>query len=644
MKRWIAPFAFFVAFVLQGCELGLSPGGGTGAEGVIVDPSGHPSAGVKVWMHPADNGPLLKASAALAAARAESTFTDAQGKYRFRKLNPGVYNLQASQRAGDTTYALLVRNVPVSKSRVDLGADTLRLSGSLRVTVRDVSGAPVAGVRCRLVGTAWEAVSDSAGVCVIEGAAPGGYGLEVAHGNLKASGTVFVQEGFESSSTVRFASGSQPPTVQAWKTYVFEGYRFQGPPDLKPSPRVDGIDSWSDTYANAELAVTQSSGMVVPAGDRGPLRERQIRWSDSSQGILKMFLDSGGVWHAQLTVSIQRGGAWEERGGILWTASADNPAAWDQAEQILASLRPVDLWSGPLPESAEEVRVLPVSTSLPPGIQLNAVAWNGMRFAAVGTQGLIATSLDGLNWTHVFSEKKEEFTALTAATYPRFVAVGSDSAGAASIAAFEDEKAVVTSSVGTSGGKFYGVAHGGDRLVAVNYDGVWSSDNGGLNWTQRVSGYPAFSVTWTGTQFVAVGYLSGNGHVRLVTSPDGLSWTQRFTGSATAGLGWDAVAASGDRIVATGKGLYGDMGVSTNGGRNWSVKKPEGMNILSLAWAWNRFVAVGSYEGKPAVWTSPDGGSWKRQPFESSMGSSFLGAAASPSRLVVVGSGIAATP
>jgi hypothetical protein len=631
---------------LSACELGISPGGGTGAEGVIVDPSGSPLPGVRVWLHPAGNGALPKASAALAAARAraESTLTDAEGKYRFRNASRGTYNLQASRRAGDTTYALFVGNVALSKSFVDLGADTLRVSGSLRVAVRDALGAPVAGAVCAVAGSSWRAESDAQGECLLEGVAPGAYRLEVLHAGQTASGTVVVTSGFESGSTVRFVPGSEP-AVQAWRTYAFEGYRFQGPPDLKPSPRVDGIDSWSETFANDELAVTQSGGMVVPPGDQEPQRKREIPWSDSSRGILRMFLDSAGdVRSAQLTFAILRAGLWEERAGLFWTGAVASPAAWVQVEKILASLRPMELWSGPLPESAEEVRVSPLSAGLPGGIQWNAVAWNGTRFATVGTQGAIATSADGLNWTYGFTGRKEEFTSVTV-TPSGFLAVGRDSVGMASIAAFEDERTViVNSAVSAPGSKFYGVAWGHDRLVAVNYDGVWSSDNGGSSWTARVSGYPVFSVTWTGTQFVAVGYLGGNGHVRVVTSPDGVSWTQRFAGSATAGVGWNAVAASGDRIVATGQGLYGDMGVSTNGGLSWTVKKPEGMNIVSLARAWNRFVGVGSHEGRPAIWTSSDGDAWKRQPLESSVGSGFLGVAASPWRLVVVGEGIAATP
>jgi hypothetical protein len=53
-----------------------------------------------------------------------------------------------------------------------------------------------------------------------------------------------------------------------------------------------------------------------------------------------------------------------------------------------------------------------------------------------------------------------------------------------------------------------------------------TSADGGSTWTPRVSGtaFPFRRVTWTGSEFVAVGSAG-----RLVRSPDGVTWTTQVT-------------------------------------------------------------------------------------------------------------------
>ena len=56
----------------------------------------------------------------------------------------------------------------------------------------------------------------------------------------------------------------------------------------------------------------------------------------------------------------------------------------------------------------------------------------------------------------------------------------------------------------------------------------------GITWTGQTAGVDLStalkSVTWTGTQFVAVG---AYGTSRVMTSPDGITWTGRTSADAT---------------------------------------------------------------------------------------------------------------
>ncbi len=105
------------------------------------------------------------------------------------------------------------------------------------------------------------------------------------------------------------------------------------------------------------------------------------------------------------------------------------------------------------------------------------------------------------------------------------------------------------------------------------------------------------AMTWTGTQFVAVGALG-----TVVTSPDGASWTLQNQASTTdlAGVAW-----SGGQLVAVGQA--GTIVTSPDGvtwtSHSWGVP----FDLLDVVWANAQFVAVG-YGGE--ILTSPDGATW----------------------------------
>ena len=111
------------------------------------------------------------------------------------------------------------------------------------------------------------------------------------------------------------------------------------------------------------------------------------------------------------------------------------------------------------------------------------VTYGNSLFVAVGVNGKLATSPDGITWTQR------------------------------------------TSSFGTS--NIYGVTYANNLFVAVGVNGKLATSPDGITWTQRTSSFGTIAinaVTYGNGLFVAVGD-SG----KLATSPDGITWTQRTT-------------------------------------------------------------------------------------------------------------------
>jgi hypothetical protein len=116
---------------LQACELSLSPGGGTGGEGLsgrLIDASGAPVAGATVTVTPSQV--LSKRAVDDALPRPETTMTASNGTYRFRDLRPGVYDLRATATLRDSAYTLSIPGI-VFDGKLNLGARTI-LPGNWR--------------------------------------------------------------------------------------------------------------------------------------------------------------------------------------------------------------------------------------------------------------------------------------------------------------------------------------------------------------------------------------------------------------------------------------------------------------------------------------------------------------------------------
>jgi hypothetical protein len=276
-----------------------------------------------------------------------------------------------------------------------------------------------------------------------------------------------------------------------------------------------------------------------------------------------------------------------------------------------------------------------VSRASPSGFLLNGLAYGAGRFVAVGFNRTLLTSTDGLRWTAATAPDSNYFeTTAVTWTGSQFVMVGDKvfgSTASALIATSPDglswTRRSWTPDACCDVNKLVAVSAGGGKLTVAGAGTLASSSDGGLSWTvdarpigiaveevfglagntgtrvavardgarngvilvdtgsgwRAASGvvdfYPA-AVTWTGSQFVAVGGAfagSGAGAV-VMTSPDGMTWTRRAlgTGEALPGMALQAVLAVGGTVYATGSGgnISGTQHMivqSTDGGATWSI-------------------------------------------------------------------------
>ena len=268
---------------------------------------------------------------------------------------------------------------------------------------------------------------------------------------------------------------------------------------------------------------------------------------------------------------------------------------------------------------------------------LNGIAWSGTQFVAVGGNGTIFTSPDGMLWTLRTSGLSLNIGngySLNGIAWSgtKFVAVGGGISGV-----------IITSSDGitwtlrtegmTEPEPLSDVTWSGSQFVAVGL-GTIRTSNDGITWTTQTPGigyYTLHAVIWTGTQFVVAGE---NGII--LTSPDGISWTSCISGTTDSLLD---VTWSGTQFVAVGgNGTTRSATMLTSSdGIVWTPLPPPTSSVSSdflygVTWAGTQFVAVGSWG---TIFTSPDGATWTQQVSTTNF---LYDVAWSGTRLVAIGS------
>lgn len=268
-------------------------------------------------------------------------------------------------------------------------------------------------------------------------------------------------------------------------------------------------------------------------------------------------------------------------------------------------------------------------------ISLTDVVWTGSKYYAVGHEGKIYVSTEGVNWLEVNSGTDEHLFSIGWGA-EQLIAVGDgiiltshdgshwspsmdgtirvlhgviweeDKFFAFGEAGFFSQDGLdwTVTRWGTNSVGFRGAAYGADKLVAVGWD-QWDqvvNDSyifvyNGEKWSETTEPVPFLSdIVWFNDSFVTVGD-------SIYTSPDGESWSEVFPGAFLRGL------TQGNGILVA-VGLRGKIFTSPDG-KTWTViNAGVGDDLFDVTWGDGLFVAVGE---NGCIISSPDGENWTRQ-------------------------------
>jgi hypothetical protein len=261
--------------------------------------------------------------------------------------------------------------------------------------------------------------------------------------------------------------------------------------------------------------------------------------------------------------------------------------------ELFAGSTPLEIWTWRNP--------------LPTGNQLNSATYADGQFVAVGEDGAIVTSPDGINWEQQIAPPNTDLAAVTYGS-GTFVAVGVDALSQTTNVILTSPDGANWTTVNLPAGAtngFRAVAYGGSYFVAVGNGGtVWYSSDGGTNWNPVSSGttFNLNAVTYAVNKFTAAGDNS-----TILTSSHGQSWTAA-TVTGNNGESFGGIAYGDGKFVAVGD--FSGFFYSSDGG-TWT-KSTNGLYGDSIIYAevngTEEFVAASTTTF--AIVTSLDGINW----------------------------------
>ena len=385
---------------------------------------------------------------------------------------------------------------------------------------------------------------------------------------------------------------------------------------------TDGGNTWSlesynvfnplvsVVYVGTQFVALSNQGDILVSTD-GKGWNKAIRSLDSTISWQTL------AWNGTQVVAVGNGGhlAVASAGVSSWTAQPYpglNPTSllWD-GHQFVSVGKSGEIWTGGLGSWTAG------SQDVTQGNSLLGIAWNGTYFLGVGRNETLVTSPDGINWRHGY-KGTPNLNAVTAVN-DTFIMVGDNGTILTSSnprSGFEQQSSGTTSAL-------LGVVYGVNRAIAVGHkgtgftdpgivlistdadfsswtevnphtqfgldtigfsknasnlfvagsgDGLWLSNNGGINWTHVDHSSSIASVDSNGSRFVAVGFGG------IYTSTDGSTWT-KATSPSTSPL--NAVHWDGSHFIAGG---WGSEILISSDGVNWnSESSPYGKFVNAIA-------------------------------------------------------------
>jgi hypothetical protein len=227
---------------------------------------------------------------------------------------------------------------------------------------------------------------------------------------------------------------------------------------------------------------------------------------------------------------------------------------------------------------------------------LRGVAWSGTQYVVAGSYNTILSSPDGNTWTPRSSSGFDVWFSSVAWSTNGFLAVGFQYVpNRTAIFNSADGKTWSENTFSIEEASINAVIWANNQYVAVgrvnggtaNATPMILTSPDGFHWTDRSksnhfgNGIDLRDVTWTGSNFVAVGEGLAS------TSADGITWNvndNNFNTFPATGIVW-----TGRKLMATTKdGIYG----STDG-LNWSLVYSMGYPMESITWSGFQYVSVG---------------------------------------------------
>lgn len=215
------------------------------------------------------------------------------------------------------------------------------------------------------------------------------------------------------------------------------------------------------------------------------------------------------------------------------------------------------------------------------------------RFIVVGNNSAIITSTDGTTWT--YRGTTSTLAGLNSVAYGagRYVAVGTAGAIISSANLVE-----WTLSTGTGTNGFNRVVFAAGVFVAVGVSGACYSSTDGIIWTTRSAGAVTFTdVIYANSQFTAICAS------QAYNSPDGATWTGTGTVFGSNTPNQITYANSQYVVVSNNGGIYTSPNATT-----WTTRTSGTTRTLNAStWNGSSYVAVGL---NGVYVTSPDGVTW----------------------------------
>jgi hypothetical protein len=240
------------------------------------------------------------------------------------------------------------------------------------------------------------------------------------------------------------------------------------------------------------------------------------------------------------------------------------------------------------------------------------IAWGNNKFVAVDSDGKMAYSSNGVNWTDIpygtttGTSTFPEDNSINAIIYgnDKFVAVG-DYGKMAYSENGTTWTAVVNSKFGNENNNINAIAYGGGKFVAGGRYGKMAYSLDGIAWTEVESSKfddDIFGITYGGGKFVAVGDKG-----KMAYSENGTTWTAVTNTTFNNTTKIDAIAYGGGKFVAGGNS--NKMAYSSDGGVSWTtVTSSIFTNVTAITYGGGKFVAVGygkiAYSSNGEAWTA----------------------------------------